>query len=116
MKNRSDNAPLIEYRPHPELLYQFPVILAAPNMSHKLALIVKMEAHNEVVITEYYFTCKKDIGIDDPEGSLEYGNMFSRNRIRKPICNCADFCMQYIVKKIVYTMKTRYVPMNIRDF
>jgi hypothetical protein len=50
MKNRSDNAPLIEYRPHPELLYQFPVIFTAQNMSDKLALIVKMEGCNEAVI------------------------------------------------------------------
>jgi hypothetical protein len=56
MKNRRDHAPLIEYRPHPELLYQFPVILAAKNMSDKLALIVKMEGYNEAVITKHYFT------------------------------------------------------------
>jgi hypothetical protein len=57
MKNRSDNAPLIEYRPHPELLYQFPVILVAQNMSHKLVLNVKMEGYNEAVIAKHYFTC-----------------------------------------------------------
>jgi hypothetical protein len=58
MTNRSDNAPLIEYRPHPELLSQLPVILAAQNMSDKLALIVKIEGYNDVVITIQYFTCK----------------------------------------------------------
>jgi hypothetical protein len=62
---------LIECGPHPEPLHHFPVILAAPNTPHKLALIVKMKAYNDVVISEYDFTCKNDIDIDELMESLK---------------------------------------------
>jgi hypothetical protein len=53
VKNRSDNAPLIEYRPRPEQPYHFLVILVAPNRSHELALILTYQHRILLHLKEY---------------------------------------------------------------